>query len=77
MLIVLNSWGPCDDCDDQDGCPADIDNNCFVGMSDLLSVLGSFDIYLQPEFIIYPADISFDGTVDNSDIQLILDNWGE
>ncbi len=33
LLILLSSWGPCDDCND---CPADIDDNCSVGTGDLL-----------------------------------------
>ncbi len=36
LLILLASWGPCDDCAD---CPADIDGNCTVGATDLLILL--------------------------------------
>ncbi len=36
LLILLASWGPCDDCND---CPADIDGSCHVGVSDLLILL--------------------------------------
>ena len=36
LLILLVSWGPCDDCND---CPADLDGNCTVGASDLLILL--------------------------------------
>ena len=39
LLILLASWGPCDDCDD---CPADIDGNCNVGASDLLILLANW-----------------------------------
>ena len=36
LLILLASWGPCDDCND---CPADLDGNCTVGAIDLLILL--------------------------------------
>ena len=36
LLILLVSWGPCEDCRD---CPADLDGNCTVGASDLLILL--------------------------------------
>ncbi|MEE9129064.1 MAG: hypothetical protein V3T84_03530 [Phycisphaerales bacterium] len=36
LLILLTSWGPCENCDD---CPADLDGNCTVGASDLLILL--------------------------------------
>jgi hypothetical protein len=36
LLILLVSWGPCDDCDD---CPADLDGDCIVGAADLLILL--------------------------------------
>ncbi len=39
LLILLVSWGPCDDCND---CPADIDGNCTVGASDLLILLANW-----------------------------------
>ncbi len=39
LLILLASWGPCDDCDD---CPADLDGNCTVGVSDLLILLANW-----------------------------------
>ncbi len=36
LAIVLDSWGPCADCD---ACPADLDGNCTVGSTDLARVL--------------------------------------
>ena len=36
LLILLVSWGPCDDCN---GCPADLDDDCTVGATDLLILL--------------------------------------
>ena len=39
LLILLGSWGPCDNCTD---CPADIDGDCNVGVKDLLILLGNW-----------------------------------
>ena len=39
LLILLGSWGPCDDCND---CPADLDDDCSVGVKDLLILLGNW-----------------------------------
>ena len=39
LLILLGSWGPCDDCND---CPADLDDDCTVGVKDLLILLGNW-----------------------------------
>ena len=39
LLILLGSWGPCDDCAD---CPADLDDDCTVGVKDLLILLGNW-----------------------------------
>ena len=39
LLILLKSWGPCDDCSD---CPADIDGDCSVGVGDLLILLANW-----------------------------------
>ncbi len=39
LLILLGSWGPCDDCND---CPADLDGDCSVGVKDLLILLGNW-----------------------------------
>lgn len=39
LLILLASWGLCDDCED---CSADIDGNCAVGASDLLILLSNW-----------------------------------
>lgn len=36
LLILLVSWGLCDDCDD---CPADLNGDCSVGAADLLILL--------------------------------------
>ncbi len=36
ILALLANWGPNDDCDD---CPADLDDDCTVGVSDLLILL--------------------------------------
>ena len=39
LLILLGSWGLCDDCND---CPADLDDDCTVGVPDLLILLGNW-----------------------------------
>ena len=39
LLILLGSWGPCDDCND---CIADLDGDCTVGVGDLLILLGNW-----------------------------------
>ncbi len=39
FMLVLDEWGPCDDCDD---CPADVDGDCQVGIIDLLFVLATW-----------------------------------
>ncbi len=39
LLILLGTWGPCDDCAD---CVADLDGDCNVGVKDLLILLGNW-----------------------------------
>lgn len=39
LLILLGSWGPCDNCND---CIADLDDDCTVGVVDLLMLLGNW-----------------------------------
>lgn len=39
LLILLASWGTCEDCSD---CPADLDGDCSVGTSDLLILLSNW-----------------------------------
>ena len=39
LLILLGSWGPCEDCAP---CPADLDGTGVVGVSDLLILLGNW-----------------------------------
>jgi len=39
VLLLLGSWGRCDDCDD---CPADLNGDCIVGAGDLLILLGNW-----------------------------------
>ena len=39
LLILLGSWGPCDNCDN---CPADLNGDCVVGVVDLLILLGNW-----------------------------------
>ncbi len=39
LLILLSSWGLCDNCDD---CPADLDDNCTVSTGDLLLLLSNW-----------------------------------
>lgn len=39
LLILLGSWGPCDDCSD---CSADLNGDCVVGVDDLLILLGKW-----------------------------------
>lgn len=40
LLILLNNWGSCPDCDD---CPADLNGDCNVGVADLLILLSNWD----------------------------------
>ncbi len=39
LLILLSSWGPCDDCG---RCPADLNADCAVGAFDLLTLLSNW-----------------------------------
>ena len=39
LLILLGSWGPCDNCEN---CPADLNRDCVVGVVDLLILLGNW-----------------------------------
>ena len=39
LLILLGSWGPCDNCEN---CPADLNRDCVVGVVDLLMLLGNW-----------------------------------
>ena len=39
LLILLGSWGPCDNCAN---CPADLNVDCVVGVDDLLILLGNW-----------------------------------
>ena len=39
LLILLGSWGPCNDCDN---CVADLDGDCIVNTSDLLILFGNW-----------------------------------
>ena len=39
LLILLGLWGPCDDCNN---CLADLDDDCTVGVKDLLILLGNW-----------------------------------
>ena len=39
LLEVITGWGPCPDCND---CPADLNNDCSVGISDLLILFANW-----------------------------------
>lgn len=39
LLILLGSWGPCENCED---CPADLNVDCVVGVDDLLILLANW-----------------------------------
>ena len=39
LLILLDNWGACDDCNN---CPADLSGNCSVGAADLLILLANW-----------------------------------
>ena len=39
LLILLASWGPCDDCGN---CPADLNGDCVIGAADLLILLANW-----------------------------------
>ncbi len=39
LLILLGSWGPCDNCQN---CSADLNGDCVVGVDDLLILLGNW-----------------------------------
>ena len=55
-------------------CPWDIDDNAVVGVSDLLSLLGTWGPC--PPKTDCPADFDGDGTVGVSDFLALLANWG-
>jgi hypothetical protein len=60
------------DCIDDDDCPADVvGNDGFVGVDDMLAVLGAYGS-TDAEF-----DIDGDGWVGVNDILLIISAWGE
>ena len=40
LLMLLKAWGDCEDCE---ACPADVNNDCTVGVVDLLILLGNWD----------------------------------
>ncbi len=40
LLAMLVAWGPCSNCSD---CPADVDGDCQVGVTDLLTLLEEWD----------------------------------
>ena len=39
LLILLGTWGPCDNCED---CPSDLNADCVVGVADLLILLANW-----------------------------------
>ena len=74
-IVGGGTWqGPSSSCANGDcnpnNCPADIDGDGYVNVSDLLAVIdqwGSTDS---------PADISGDGIVDVTDLLEVVGNWG-
>ncbi len=71
LLILIFSFGPCDDPDD---CPADFNGDGFVGVLDLLALLQHFG--RCPGFEECPWDLNGDGVVDHSDLHELLQHLG-
>ena len=65
-----NANGTPDECE----CPADLDGDGIVGVSDLLSLLASWGPC--PPEADCPGDFSADGTVGILDLLTLLANWG-
>lgn len=56
-------------------CPADLNRDAHVGISDLMELLGQWGPC--PESGACPADLDGDGEVDGSDLFILLTAWGE
>jgi len=51
-------------------CPADINSDGYVNVTDLLVVIDQWGLSDSP------ADLNFDGIVDVSDLLIVVGNWG-
>jgi hypothetical protein len=71
LILLVQSFGPCDDPDD---CPEDFDGDGFVGILDLLALLWNFGFC--PGFEECPWDLNGDGVVDHSDLRELLQHLG-
>ncbi len=56
---------------DADPCPADFDDDGFVGAPDLAQLLGFWGDYPG-----HPADLDGDGMIGAQDLAILLGNWG-
>jgi|GEM_PF-1429295 len=71
-ITTVDTWGSCSECvPDDPGCPEDVDNNGFVTVSDVLTVLSEFGCSLGCLY-----DLNMDGIVGVSDILDILAAFG-
>ena len=71
-ITTVDTWGSCSECITVDpGCPEDIDNNGFVTVSDVLTVLSEFGCSTGCQY-----DLNMDGIVGVSDILEILAAFG-
>jgi beta-glucanase (GH16 family) len=71
-MTTVDTWGSCSGCVTVDpGCPEDVDNNGFVTVSDVLTVLSEFGCSAGCQY-----DLNMDGIVGVSDILEILAAFG-
>ena len=71
-ITTVDTWGSCSECITVDpGCPEDVDNNGFVTVSDVLTVLSEFGCSAGCQY-----DLNMDGIVGVSDILEILAAFG-
>jgi hypothetical protein len=67
ILLLLASWGPCEDC------PADFNDDGFVDILDLLVMLANFGACPSVPCV---WDVNGDGVVDQADFQQVINNMG-
>jgi hypothetical protein len=67
LLIVIGSWGPCEDC------PADFNDDGLVNVVDLLALIGNWGPCPGVPCV---WDVTGDGMVDQSDLHQVQENFG-
>ncbi len=71
ISLDCNANGIPDECEDADPCPADLDGDCAIAVSDLIALLGAWGT--DPGG---PPDFDGDGNVGTGDLIELLGNWG-